>query len=332
MSSTWNGSALRTRFAQKFGLDDTTSLARVLEWMNEIQEDICSDYDWPFLKFKMKKLINASEQEIDISPTIPSAPTLATSSGGALTADSVCYVKVTFLVFDESVKEFKSIESEPSVASSSATPTGGNLTLSLTNIPTYSGSTSVLPTTIHRRIYLKQGSGDYVLATTLQDNTTTSTTIASNPTSTIEPPEYSMVDHMSGEDPIIELNGRVLYENKLDDILKYDPNLRSSGTPQYYARVSQDKILLYPKPSASFTISYWIYRRPARIFIDTDRAIQLDPSLKTAFDAGVKWKGDEFLDRDGQETKLSNYEVLKEKARGSKGEVGGQALRVKVVC
>ena len=332
MSSTYNGSALQTRFIQKYGFNDTTSYARVLEWMNSIQEDICASHAWPFLKFKMKKQVISGEQEIDVSPQIPSAATIALLAGGSMTADSAVYVKVTFVLFAESGKEFDSIESEPSIASNTVTPTGGNLSLTLTAIDTYDGSTSVKPTTIHRRIYLKTGTGAYFLAKTLEDNTTVTTTITVTTSSTIEPPEYSLISCLSGEDPIIEGSGIHLYENKLDDILKYDPTLTSTGLPQYYSRIAPDKILLYPKPSSTYTLTYWVYRIPSRIFADTDRAIQLHHALKEVLDAGVTWKGYEYKDSDGQESKKNNYEQRKQDAKGIIGRTGGQSMSVKVVC
>lgn len=331
MSSTWNGSVLQTRASQKYGLTDSTSLIRVLEWLNEIQEDITASHSWPFLKFKMKKQIVSGDQEIDISPQIPTAPVIALLAGGSITAADV-YVKVTFVLFDESGKESNSLESEASLASNTVTTTGADLSLTITNIDTYDGDSSVKPVSIHRRIYLKVGSAAYFLSKTITDNTTTTTTITVTPSSTIEPPEYSLVSLMSSEDPVIEGSGISLVENKLDDLLKYDPAFTSTGLPQYYARLSSRKIMLYPRPSSTYTISYWVYRIPARIFADTDRAIQLDPALKQALDAGVVWKGYEYKDQDGQESKKVNYELRKQDAKGIIGRTGGQSSTVRVVC
>jgi hypothetical protein len=332
MSSVWNGSTLQTNLSRDAGFTDSTSLARTLRFLNEVQRDIGS-INWPNLKFKMKKQVSASEQEVDISPQIPSAPTVIISAGGSLTADSECLVKITFVLFDEAGQEYSSIESEPSTSSSSVTPTGSDLTLSLSAIDTYDGSTSVKPATIHRRIYLKQGSGDYKLAKTLTDNTTTTTTITSNPSSTVEPPETSMVQNMADEDPIIELSGRILTQVKLEEILQYDPNLsRSSNTPVQYARISPTKIILYPKPSAAFTLSYWVFRRPSRIFAETDRAIQISPDLETLLQVGVAWKWD-FYKRDEDWPSTKNlYDQMKSDAKAEKVKRGGQFSKVKVVC
>lgn len=332
MSSTWNGSALRTNYTQEAGFSDSSSLARTLRYMNEIQKDISSGFNWPNLKFKMKKLVSANEQEIDLSPHIPSALTLAALAGGSLTTAVACTAKVTFVLFDEAGKEYGSIESEPGVASNSITPATTDLSLTVSAIPLYSGSTSVKPTTIHRRIYLKQGTGDYLLAKTIEDNTSVTTTITANPSSTIEPPENSMVDRMSSESPFVELNGRTLTEVKLEDILQFDPNLSTSGTPDCYARISPSKIFVYPKPSASFTLSYWVYRRPSRIFADTDRAIQLDPSLESVFEVGVNWKWYKYKQEGDWKFMFELYERMKSDAKQEKVKTNGQAMKVKVVC
>lgn len=331
MSSEWNGETLRDNYCRENGFTDDTSKARTLRYMNEIQKDIASGFEWPNLKFKMKKLIASDKQEVDLSPQIPSAPTVAASTGGALTADSACLLKVTFVLFDEAGEEYQSIESQPSAVSSSVTPTGTDLTLTITNLDTYDGSTSVKPTTIHRRIYLSQGAGIYKLAKTIEDNTTTSTTIAADPSSTIEPPEFSMVDHVADEDILIEESGRYLEQLKLSEIMEWDPNLSSTGTPQYYARVSPTKIFLYPRPSADITLSYWVFRRPSRMFAEASRSIQLDPSLETLLHVGTDWKWFKYRQDSDWTDMLQTYDELKQQSRGEKVQVGGQSLRVKVV-
>lgn len=280
----------------------------------------------------MKKQIISGDQEIDISPQTPSAPTITQLADGSIANESVVYAKVTFLIFDESGKEINSLESEPSEASGSVTTETGFRAITITGIDTFDGDTAVKPNVIHRRIYLKVGSNPYYLAKTITDNTTTSTTILVDPDSIVEPPEYSLVSRMSGEDPIIEQSGVTLYQNKLDDLLKYNPTLKATGTPTYYARVSQTKILLYPKPSATYTLTYWVYRIPSRIFADTTRPIQLHYSLKEVLEAGVTFKMYEYKDSDGQESKRTNYEMKKKDAKGIIAKPGGQAMTVKAVC
>jgi hypothetical protein len=332
MSSIWNGSVLRTNYTQANGFTDSTSLARTLRFMNEIQKDICSSHRWANLKIKLKKEIASGIQEFDISPQVPSAATIALLAGGSITTGSVVYVKVTFVLFDEAGKEFNSIESEPSPASNTVTTAGADLALTLTAIDIYDGSTSVKPTVIHRRIYLKVGDGDYVLNKTLENNTAVTTTITAIGTSTIEPPEHSMVELMASEDPSIELSGLSLDEVKLDYILKSDPNLTATGQPYCYVRVSPTRIILYPCPSSAYTLSYWVYKRPAKMFADTDRAIQLDPSLENVFEIGVDWKWYKYKQDSDWLQMFQLYKDMKLEALNDKVKTGGTSSAVKRVC
>jgi hypothetical protein len=328
--TTWNGSALVTRFSQKFGLQDTNSLARVLEWINEIQEDIANAAEWPFLKFKLKKYIAAGEQEISLAPEIPAAPVLSLVTNDGSLSDGTIQVKVTFVIFGEDSREFSSIESEPSAASNTVTITSPNSKVSVT-LPTMSGSSSVKPTNIWRRVYVSRSGGAYYLHTEVQDNSATTVSLSADVSSVIEPPEYAMLIGLAGEDPFNEGNEQVLCPANLQEILEYDPGLSSTGTPNYYARVGKKKIMIYPKPSAAFTLSYWVYRIPQRIFSNTTRAIQLEPVLKTLLDAGVTWKGYEYKDSDGVESKLSNYETLKSSFSSSLGKTKGPDRSVRIV-
>ena len=330
MSATWNGSYLTTRFLQKYGFTDSSSQARILEWINDLQRDICASHAWPFLKFKMKKQVTSGDQEIDVAPQIPLKQTVAASAGGSL-ASTIYYVKSTFVLFDETGKIENSLESEPSEASDAVTAGGVNKTLSISWTDVYNGSSIVRPLVFWRRIYISTDGVTYYLAKEIKDNVTLSTTIDADTTSTIEPPEFKMIFCLSGEDPVIENSGIALYQNKLDDLIKFDPTFKSKGLTQYYARSSDTKILLYPKPASTFTISYWVYRIPARIYNTTDK-IQFPHFLKEVLDAGVTWKGYEYKDSDGQESKKMNYEARLKDAKGIYGRNGGQSLTVKVVC
>lgn len=332
MASTWNGQALQTYFLRKYGFRDTASGLRVLGWINDIQREIAASHDWPFLKMKLKKQVTSGQQEINIAPDVPSAPVIALASGGSITDASVIKVKCTFLIFDESGREINSVESEPSDASNSVTTANPSKTIDVSSIPLYTGTSTIKPTQIYRRIYMKVGSNPYYLAATITNNTDTTVSITTDPTVTYEPPEYSMVYNLTAEDPIIEGSGVSLAENSLDQILKYDPNLTSSGTPQYYARVGNNKVLLYPKPSSSYTISFWVKKVPSRIFNDEDRPIQIDHSLKEVLEAGVTWKIYEDKDQDGQESKKNNYVLLRDSSKGIFNKTGGQVLTVKRVC
>jgi hypothetical protein len=329
MAKLWQGEKLRDRLSEELGDTRTTFKARVLEFLNDVQEDICSAYDWPFLKIKLKKYIAAGTQEVDLSPQIPSAPTAAISAGGSLT-DGTYSVKVTFLIYDETGKEENSIESEPSDASGDVVSSGSNDTITLTNIDTMDGSTSVKPTTIYRRIYLKKDSGDYVLSKTLSDNTTTTTTITVESTSTIEPPDRSMISRMADEDPFIEASNVKLSKTDTDIIRSYDPS-GSSGTPQDYAREGRNKILLYPAPSTAITLSYYVYKRPSRIFAETARALQMPQEIGEALKAGVIWRGFRYRDREGQESKYADYVREKLAAVNLFKKKGGKFGRVRDV-
>lgn len=331
MAATWTGSALQTRYSQKYGFVDTESKKRILEWLNEIQRDIAAYGPLPDLKIKLKKLVSAGAEEIELSPPIPAAPTVAGGSGGSLASASY-KAKVTFVIFSgTTAREVHSIESEPSSASSAATVSSGKLSIS--SIPTMTGSATVNPTTIWRRIYIeKDASGDWVLAGTIQDNTTTALDITADSTSTVAPPEGTLVGFMSTEHPLVEGSSVFLEEDSLDAINTYDPGLSSSGTPSRYARISKRRIRIYPKPSSDITISYWVYRFPSAMFADTTRAIQLPEELKTVLDAGVTWKFYEYKDSDGQEQKLANYEAMKQSKFSEANTKGGQPFTVREVC
>ena len=109
-----------------------------------------------------------------------------------------------------------------------------------------------------------------------------------------------------------------------DKIKAFDPNQDTTGTPFHYSRLDDNRIFIYPKPSVAIVLTYYVYKVPAYIFDDASRVIQMSPKLKKALDAGVYWKGSEYKDSDGQETKLRNYEGMKTEAIESFSKKGGK--------
>ena len=144
LSQRWNGLDLVTEFATLTGDTSTAPKARILTYLNDVQEDICSKHDWPFMLVKGKKVLTASTEVQDLSLGSPGAPTLAIAAGGSLTADTNYQVRVTYY---ESVADVESIAGTESAV---ATPTGASLKINLTAIPT-----SADPLVTARKIYLQ---------------------------------------------------------------------------------------------------------------------------------------------------------------------------------
>jgi hypothetical protein len=332
MASIWTGKSLTDKWVRKYGFRDEASKIRVIDWINDIARDMAIRGKFPSLKMKLKKSIAAGTKEIDLSPQIPAKPIIALAAGGSITDASVVSAKITFVIFDESGREINSIESEPSPASDSVTTANPDKSIDLSGIDTYDGLTLVKPNIIHRRIYLKVGDNPYYLAKTIENNTDTTATVDANPSSVVEPPEYSLVAYLSSENPIIENLGVYLNQAGLDLINQYDPNPSSSGTPYYYARIGKTNIQIYPAPNDEITLSYWIYKIPSRIVYDEVTPLQVDIALKELMEAGVTWKYYEDKDQDGQESKKNNYDMLLESKVGEFNRSNGQFGTVREVC
>lgn len=315
MTRRWNGKSLVDEISVRIWDTSTASLARIIGWINEIQDDIVSELPMDEYKFELKKLLPTDQEIVDLSPQIPSAATAAIASGGSLTEGSVYTVYTSFLIYDGDNKNY--IESEAK-ASSSVTATASDKTIDLTDIDTYDGDTSMEPTTIHRRIYLQIGSNEPFFVQDITDNTTTTLSITSEPTSTVTPVSDSEVERITSDHPRFTSAGKVLFKIDRSQALRFNPNGSNSTTPDSFDYVGLRKIFLYPKldsgaTTAQRTLKYTVYRRPHEVFYDVDRAIDMPIIAKRAIIEGVLWKSYEFRDRAGKESKLQNYEQLKAK-------------------
>lgn len=299
MSQDWNGLDLQTEFSEQLSDTSTAFKTKVLSWINSIQNDIVSRHDWDFMLVKGKKVLTVGSENQDVSLGKPSAATVAAASGGSLTADSTYNVIVTFF------EGTTNVESIAGTTSADVTPTGANLTISVSAIPT-----SADPLVTARKIYIIKDGGAALFSQTISDNTTTTASITADSTSLLEPPDYSHIRKFKG-DPFIE-GKRILTFTPIEQMRLLHQGTWSNGTPTKWSVENQtnlsNNILMYSPPSAADTLSFNYYRRPNRIFAVNTSQPNIPPELKEALEAGVIWRGYRYRDRDGERVKKLDYE------------------------
>jgi len=297
MSRSWNGSSLVTELSALLGDTSTAFQARVTGWLNDIQFDIGTRFDWAFHKVKGQKNITTGSEEYSLEVSTPSAPVVALASGGSLTSGSAYYVLITYL-------QANGVESIAGPTSSIASPSGANLTINLSSITVSSN-----PLVTQRNIYLKKDTGKYFFHSTIANNVATTATISTNTALTIEPPDYAAIRKLSGS-PFIELSSTYLRSKDLEQLRYITGGNLSTGTPEYFSMIDPNSIVFYPKPSSAIVLSFDYYRYPFRLFNADDSQPDLPIYLKQVLKAGVIAMGFEYRDRSGQETKKQTYELM----------------------
>jgi len=304
MGLDWNGSSLQTEFAKDALMSTTAEKALLLQWLNETQQDIARRHDWPFLKFKGKKDLTASVEEHDLQEGAPGAASLAAADGGSLITGTQYSVVITFV-------DSNGLETIQGTASSNVTVSGANLTLNLTSIPLSSEDLVNA-----RRIYIRKDDdgggtfGDYFFDQEIANNTATTATITTETTSTIEPPDYEGIMKIDGN-PFFEttFNNLLRYQSS-DQMRRFNPQTFTDGTPDVWSPLGTDRILLHPRPSAAAVLSFYYFRRPARIFAETSRTLDFPPELKPLLRSGIIARSYEHHDSNGVESKLNNYQIM----------------------
>ncbi len=291
----WNGADLVTDFSAELGDTSTTFQTKVLRWINEGIKEIGTSHQWDFLRVKGKQVFASGENTHSLVMSQPSAPSVSVTNGGSLTDATAYKVLVTFY---QSVADVESIAGVQSATATTATP---NLTISLTSIPV-----STNPLVTARKIYLKKGSGDFLLYSTISDNVTTTLSITADTSEVITPPDESHLAFLDGDIFIEE--DRILQGYSLQQLLLETSAVASSGTPQSWAPVSQEKVYVYPKPSSNTTVSFYYFKVPAKVFNSTSSSPQIPSWLYEVLHDYVIWRGYQYRDRAGQESKKINYD------------------------
>ena len=298
----WNAYDLVTDMAK---LNSDTSPAgriKALDYINDIQTDICAYHEWAFLRQKGKVLMDISTEEQDLLLATPSAPTIEKLEGGALTV-ATYYVKVTYY---EGVAD---IESQASAASNSAATSGTDNSLTVSNIPV-----SADPLVTARKIYLKSGSGNYILYSTISDNTTTETTITADTSGSLGPTydDYDYIQSIDGP-PFME-NSNALTEKSISQLrLLFSGDWSNSeGKPNLFSMLHYTKIITYPRNNnATDTLSFYYFKNPKKLYDDAESIPTIPIWLRETLEAGVDWRGYRYKDRSGKiETRNVYYDTM----------------------
>jgi hypothetical protein len=296
MARSWNGEFLVDHISATLGDTSSTFKTKVLYWLNKVQRNISSEHDWPFHLTKGKKIILGGEEIHPLEVEAPTAPTIAVSSGSGLTSGSTYSVLLTFIQ-DNGAETVSGDESDTVTAS------GGNLRLSLTDLPT---SDESLVT--KRNVYMSKDGGDYYYHSQIDDNFSTTLTISSETSSTIEAPDYGSIRRLSGS-PFFEGSPSVYLKYKdIDQLRLLVQGQWAQGSPEYFAPIESNSISTYPLPSTDLELSFNYYRQPFRIYYTSTSQPDLPIHLEDALIAGVIAEGYAYRDRAGQEIKKANYE------------------------
>jgi len=296
----WNGLDLQTELSTTLGDTSTSFKALVLQWMNDIQDDICTRYQWPFLSVQGEKTLvqSAEVQELNIAkPSTAATNTL--SASGALAEGSSYAFAVTFY------RDVDGFETPAGTSSSSVTTTSGFLTASLSGIP-ISTESSVTG----RKIYVSKDSADLVYIATIADNTTTTLDITSDTTSTVEPPDYVGIRALIGDPYLLDPKRQLIH--KTEDELRFQyPGDFATGSPQFYANRDYNQIVVYPAPSdATTTMKFSYIKFPSRLYAESTSVPTMPIFFKRVFKKGVLALGYEYRERSLASQTQADYETL----------------------
>lgn len=315
----WNGLALQTEFSETLGDTSTGFKARVLTWMNDIQDDIVSRHRWPFTQKTGKKNFSTTSEYNDLFITAPTAATVAISSGGSLTDAATYTVKVTYY------QSTDGYETTLGSASSTVTASASNATVSITAIPVSSE-----PLVTSRRVYVSKNSGTYYYDQEIADNTTTTATISTNTTSTVEAPEYVGIKGLIGNIWIESVGRYIEYRDENDLRMNY-PNALAAGTPQWFSMAGQTRVVLDQVPSSTLVGRFLYEQIPPRIVAEATSQPTLPIWLKNVLEPGVLWKGYQYRERELASTYMQMYEARLQEAISNTGHSRHGSFRVRDV-
>lgn len=329
----WNGLDLINDFSAELGDTSNGYKTKVLRYIVAGIRDIATAHNWPFLREKAQVVLEANERTHAICLVKPAAPTVALLAGGSLALLNEYKFLVTFY------EEQSGVESIAGDASAGITPLGADLSVTLSDIPF---STSPLVTA--RKIYVSKAGGAFAYHGVISNNleeipgtpdplidppTPITYVVSSETTSSITPPEINAIHEIDG-DLFIE-GQKVLSGTTIQNIIFQTNASDSSGTPEVWAPINQEEVLVYPKPTSDTTVSFYYFKLPAQVFGIVTSVPEIPIWLYDDLRRYVLWRGFDFRDRAGKESKEITYRENLKVTISRKGSPLKRAGRVRSV-
>jgi hypothetical protein len=147
--------------------------------------------------------------------------------------------------------------------------------------------------------------------------------------SVITAPEEDLFYKVDGD--VYLDSSHVLKGTSLQDLIFSSNGTPASGVPQLWASVNQTDIEVYPTPTANTLASFFYFKIPARIFGTNTSVPQIPSWLYDDLRNYVIWRGYNYRDRSGQESKKLNYDQGLRLTISRKGKSQKKSGRVRCV-
>lgn len=250
----------------------------------------------------------------------PSLTSVTLSDKGDLVTGTEYKAYISYVVWDDNLKKY--MEGEINGGSTAVTADLDNQSISLTGIPVFEEAGTNSPTNIYRRIYLAakaSGESDFAepfYVADIEDNTTTTYTISTAPTSVVTPVSDTELDKISDKHMYFPSTNVWLRREDLNKITRFDTGGSDSTSPDFFDFLGYDRIFLYPKLSSAATVAqrtliYWVHRRPHEFFYDVDRLVDMPITAKKALIQGIIAKGYKYRQRADWVSHHNLYEEYK---------------------
>lgn len=325
----WNGLELVNDYSAELGDTSSAFKTKVLRWINEGIKEIATSHQWPFLRERGQVVLKANQDTHIITLEKPTAPTVTAIAGGSLTLVNQYKFLVTF---------YEALSGVESVAGESTAPmtfTGTDLTAQLSSIPVSSS-----PLVTARKVYISKAGAAFQYCGTIPNNLAATPAVdpldpdvpvtfnvTGDSLSRLMPPDEDAVFMIDG-DFYLE-NNRILSGTSLQDLIFGINGVNSKGTPDRWAPVNEEEIRVYPSPSSDTVATFYYFKLPARVYGLSTSVPEMPSWIQSDLRNYVMWRGYDFRDRAGKESKKLNFQDDLKLTISKKGKPAKKSGRVR---